>query len=97
MSTPLTPQKYAIKINDCTIDVYDIFRGLPNRLDPAIEHAVKKLMNPGQRGAKDFAQDCREAIVSIQDAVLHVCGEDAYTQFMIKLQEMGRDAMEPRV
>lgn len=77
MSTNATPAKYAIDvkhvdtINKPHIDVYDVFRGLPNRLDPAIEHAVKKLLNPGGRGAKSFEKDCMEAITSIHDAVIH--------------------------
>lgn len=84
MSTHLTPKKYsiALKTAKTSIDIYDIFRGLPNRLDPAMEHAVKKLLNPGGRGAKGLSEDCTEAIMSIQDAILHQCEEQEYLYFL---------------
>lgn len=50
------------------IDVYDVLAafGVTN---PADAHAIKKLLMPGQRGAKDAAQDRREAIASIERAI----------------------------
>ena len=47
-----------------TIDVYrvlDLF-GVTN---PCIQHAIKKLLCGGQRGAKDENQDVQEAISSL--------------------------------
>lgn len=47
-----------------TIDVYrvlDLF-GVTN---PCIQHAIKKLLCGGQRGAKDKNQDVQEAISSL--------------------------------
>ena len=57
-----------------TIDVYrvlDIF----NVTSPAIQHAVKKLLCAGQRGAKDYERDLREAVDSINRA-LQMIDED---------------------
>jgi hypothetical protein len=50
------------------VDVYDVLRAWDVR-DPAIQHAVKKLLQPGQRGSKSAAQDLREAIGSIERAI----------------------------
>ena len=47
-----------------TIDVYrvlDLF-GVTN---PCIQHAIKKLLCSGERGAKDKIQDVQEAISSL--------------------------------
>lgn len=57
------------------IDVYrvlDLF-GVQN---PAIQHAIKKLLCAGSRGVKDQARDYREAIDSIERA-LQMLDEDA--------------------
>ena len=50
------------------IDVYDILVafGVTN---PATQHAVKKLLMPGQRGAKSKLQDLGEAAQSIKRAI----------------------------
>lgn len=47
------------------IDVYRVLH-LFNVTDPAIQHAVKKLLVAGGRGSKDVAKDIHEAIVSLQ-------------------------------
>ena len=49
----------------CTVDVYRILSALPERLDPEIEHAVKKLLFAGCRGHKDKSADIHEAAISI--------------------------------
>lgn len=50
-------------------DVYDVLRAF-NVTDPAVAHAVKKLLAPGQRsGGKDERQDLEEARWSIDCAV----------------------------
>lgn len=57
-----------------TLDIYrvlDLF-GVTN---PAIQHAVKKLLCAGQRGAKDYERDLREAVDSINRA-LQMVAED---------------------
>jgi hypothetical protein len=50
------------------IDVYDVLVAF-DVTNPAIQHAVKKLLCPGQRGAKDALQDLNEALVSIERAI----------------------------
>lgn len=50
----------------CThIDVYRVL-SLFEVSDPALQHAVKKLLCAGSRGAKDQAQDIAEAIATLQ-------------------------------
>ena len=50
------------------VDVYDVLSAY-NVTCPATAHAIKKLLMPGQRGAKDAVQDLREAIASIERAI----------------------------
>lgn len=47
------------------IDVYRVFL-LYQVTDPCIQHAVKKLLVAGGRGAKDLDKDIAEAIVTLQ-------------------------------
>jgi hypothetical protein len=49
----------------CTVDVYRVLNAF-GPLSPEIDHAVKKLLAPGQRGVKDEKQDLLEAIQSIE-------------------------------
>ena len=60
--------KYHVQIKGQRVDVYDILSayGVTN---PADAHAIKKMLCPGQRGAKDGIQDRQEAIVSLQRAI----------------------------
>jgi hypothetical protein len=46
------------------VDVYRVLE-LFEVTDPAIQHAVKKLLVAGNRGHKDIDKDVREAIVSL--------------------------------
>lgn len=48
-----------------SIDVYQVFR-LWGTTDHEIEHAIKKLLNAGQRGAKSKRQDVQEAIDTLK-------------------------------
>lgn len=46
------------------LDAVDVYRVLElfNVVDPCLQHAIKKLLCAGGRGAKDMDQDVREAI-----------------------------------
>jgi len=50
------------------VDIYDVLRAWDVTC-PAIQHAIKKLLQPGQRGTKSAVQDLREAIGSIERAI----------------------------
>lgn len=52
-----------------TIDVYRILEAYRETIDPCLDHAIKKLLCAGIRGAKDSIQDKREAIDSIQESI----------------------------
>lgn len=56
------------------VDVYDVLRAWDVTC-PALQHAIKKLLQPGQRGSKSAAQDLREAIGSIERAIQLLDGE----------------------
>lgn len=60
--------KYHRPCKGVQIDVYDVLVAF-TVTDPAIAHAVKKLLAPGQRGSKGWAQDVEEAIKSCQRAL----------------------------
>lgn len=47
------------------IDVYRVL-DLWEVADPCVQHAVKKLLNAGKRGSKNFGQDIQEAIDSLE-------------------------------
>ena len=50
------------------VDVYDVLKAFDVTC-PALAHAVKKCLAPGQRGAKNSVQDKNEAIASIKRSV----------------------------
>lgn len=50
------------------IDIYDVLKAW-NVTNPAIQHAIKKLLQPGERGHKDKLTDLREAGKSIDRAI----------------------------
>jgi hypothetical protein len=60
--------KYQRLVPSTTIDVYDVLMAW-NVTNPAIQHAIKKLLQPGQRGHKTRAEDLQEALVSLQRAI----------------------------
>ena len=68
------PNKYARMIRGvsgeqrCWVDVYCVLDAFPTN-SAAIDHAIKKLLCAGQRGAKSRAQDLREAIQAIERAL----------------------------
>ena len=49
----------------CVVDVYRVLNAFPTG-SPEIDHALKKLLAAGKRGAKDELQDLREAVQSIE-------------------------------
>lgn len=48
----------------CTVDVYRVLSAF-EITEPELQHCIKKLLAAGQRGAKDYQQDLREASVSL--------------------------------
>lgn len=50
------------------VDVYDVLSAF-EVANPAMQHALKKMLAPGKRGAKSTIQDMKEAIQSIERAI----------------------------
>lgn len=65
MPTDPTFSRYFKAVPTTTIDVYRVLTAF-KVTDPCIQHAVKKLLAAGKRGAKDAETDIREAIVSLE-------------------------------
>lgn len=65
---PNTSNKYKRKVPSTEIDVYDILKAF-NVVNPATQHAIKKLLCAGDRGYKDKVQDLKEALASIERAI----------------------------
>jgi RecG-like helicase len=55
----------------CVVDVYRVLYAFPSGC-PDIDHAIKKLLAPGKRGAKDELQDLKEAIQSIEARISYL-------------------------
>lgn len=51
------------------IDIYRVLE-LYEVTNPAVQHAVKKLLCAGKRGAKDYRKDLKEALDSIDRALV---------------------------
>lgn len=63
------PNKYQREIKPgVMVDVYDVLVAF-NVTCPAMAHAIKKCLAPGQRGVKGVTQDKEEAIKSIQRSI----------------------------
>lgn len=60
--------KYTRTIYGVEVDVYDVLVAW-NVTCPATQHAIKKLLMPGQRGSKDKLQDLEEAGQAIERAI----------------------------
>lgn len=67
--------KYTRTVPVLTIDVYRVLAAF-GVADPAIQHAVKKLLCAGSRGHKDFDADINEAIEALHRC-LEMRAEDA--------------------
>jgi hypothetical protein len=63
-----TKNKYQVSCKEITIDVYDVLNSFKVQ-NPAIQHAIKKLLKGGERGVKSKVQDYTEAIESITRAI----------------------------
>ena len=57
------------------VDVYRVL-DLFAVTSPSIQHAVKKLLCAGSRGAKDYEKDLREAVDSIHRALQMIAEDD---------------------
>ena len=52
------------------VDVYDVLQAFnPENRNAADDHAIKKMLLPGKRGAKDGTQDRKEAIASLERSI----------------------------
>lgn len=60
--------KYKVECKGEEIDVYDVLVAF-KVVNPAIQHALKKLLKAGNRGYKNEAQDYTEAIESINRGI----------------------------
>lgn len=60
--------KYIRAIGSETIDIYDVLK-IFNITNPAVQHAVKKLLMNGERGYKSYIKDLGEAEWSIRRAI----------------------------
>lgn len=67
--------KYSKRIGKEVVDVYDVLMAF-NVTNPATQHAIKKLLMPGNRGHKDKITDLKEALQSIARAI-ELEGNDA--------------------
>ena len=64
---PLSKYHRRLVHHDVVVDVYDVLYAFTVD-NPAIAHAIKKLLCTGTRGYKDFQQDLQEAIDSLERA-----------------------------
>jgi len=60
--------KYQRQVPSTTIDIYDVLNAYRVTC-PATQHAIKKLLQPGERGHKDKLTDLREALASVERAI----------------------------
>ena len=60
--------KYQRQVTSTTIDIYDVLKAYQVTC-PATQHAIKKLLQPGERGHKDKLTDLREALASVERAI----------------------------
>jgi len=69
VTDPKPRSKYHVEIRPGVwVDVYDVLHAF-RVTNPGDQHALKKLLKPGQRGHKDANQDRREAVDSIFRAI----------------------------
>lgn len=68
MTSLTKSSKYHRNIQGVMVDTYDICRAF-GVTDPALAHAIKKILMPGTRGAKGLLQDLEEARWSLDNAI----------------------------
>lgn len=68
LKTETKSGKYNKRIRNEVVDVYDILSAF-NVTCPALQHAIKKLLMPGQRGAKNRLADLIEARQALDRAI----------------------------
>jgi hypothetical protein len=67
------------------VDAYDVFEGFdPEDRMEAETHALKKLLIPGKRGAKTIIQDIKEAIWSLDLALVKRIHREAKNEYLNK-------------
>lgn len=52
----------------CIVDVYDVLEAWKTT-NPALQHLIKKALQPGERGHKSLVEDLKDIIVSAQRAL----------------------------
>lgn len=62
------PSRYHRRVEAGWLDVYDVL-ALFGVVNPGVQHAIKKLLMPGLRGAKAAEQDLWEAKQSVERAI----------------------------
>ena len=67
LTSPIIVEGIGDNPSDVIIDVYDVLHAYPSGCPP-IDHAIKKLLCTGSRGAKDWETDLQEAIDSLERA-----------------------------
>lgn len=91
--------KYQRQVPSTTIDIYDILNAWGVTC-PATQHAIKKLLQPGERGHKDKLTDLREALASVERAIqiAENPSEKCTDTYIWKLvpEAPGSDIMVPR-
>lgn len=60
--------KYTRTIKGVQIDVYDILKAWEVQ-NPALQHLIKKALQPGARGHKTLENDLRDILVSAERAM----------------------------
>ena len=75
--------KYQRQVPSTTIDIYDILNAYRVTC-PATQHAIKKLLQPGDRGHKDKLTDLREAHDAIARAIqMAECATPAWKRWKV--------------
>jgi hypothetical protein len=70
-----TANKYQKPIKDIDgndiglVDVYSVLSAF-DVVEPGLQHAIKKLLMPGQRGKGDYQADLQEAVQAIERAII---------------------------
>jgi DNA integrity scanning protein DisA with diadenylate cyclase activity len=72
------------------VDVYRVL-DLFAVTNPCIQHATKKLLCAGNRGAKDYEKDLREAADSINRALQMIAEDRAGAIINLVVAEMAKD------